>query len=458
MMRAWARLIALPAVAAAAFGQATPLDEYVRAEDPAYEWTKVGEIPGDGVVGHVLDLTSQEWRTPQPADRTLWKHWLTVYRPEEVRSELGLLFISGGANGGPPPDKANDSLVEIARTTGSVTAELRMVPNQPLSYEGDPFGPRTEDELIAYNWKRFLDEGEPIWLTRLPMTKAAVRAMDAVTEFTGSVRGYFVMGASKRGWTTWTTAAVDERVAGIAPIVIDMLNVKPSFDHHYRVYGFWAPAVGDYFREGIMDRTDSPAYAELRRIVAPYSYRERYTMPKLIVNAAGDQFFLPDSSRFYFDALPGEKYLRYVPNTDHSLRDSDALESLTVFYDAVIHGKPRPRFDWSFEDDGSIRVVAEDKPSAVKLWAAHNPRHRDFRLESVGPIYESTDLKPDREGVYVGRVETPREGFTAYFVELTFPSTLEIPFKMTTGVRVTPDRYPHPPSEPGKTKIGPKKQ
>ena len=43
-------------------------------------------------------------------------------------------------------------------------------------------------------------------------------------------------------------------------------------------------------------------------------------MPKFMVYAAGDQFFLPDSSRFYFDDLKGEKYLRYVPNTDHSLR------------------------------------------------------------------------------------------------------------------------------------------
>ena len=52
-----------------------------------------------------------------------------------------------------------------------------------------------------------------------------------------------VTGGSKRGWTTWTTAAVDKRVVAITPMVIDMLNIDPSFEHHYRVYGFWAPAV-----------------------------------------------------------------------------------------------------------------------------------------------------------------------------------------------------------------------
>ena len=445
-------------LAAALGAQSTPLEEYVRAEDPSFSWHNAGEIAGDGYVAHVLEMTSQSWVTPQPADRTVWRHWLIVYRPEEVSSDIGLLFISGGANGDRAPRKANGSLAAMAKAAHTVAAELRMVPNQPLSYEGDPFGPRKEDELIAYNWRRYMDEGEATWLTRLPMTKAAVRAMDAVSAFDERVKRFYVMGGSKRGWTTWTTAAVDERVVGISPLVIDMLNVRPSFIHHYRVYGFWAPSVSDYFREGIMDRQDSPEYERLVEIVEPYSYRERYTMPKYIVNSAGDQFFLPDSSQFYFDELPGEKYLRYVPNTDHSLDDSDAIESLAAFYHAVVHGVARPRFEWRFEEDGSIRVETRDKPTAVTLWRAHNARHRDFRLESAGPIYRGEPLTPEGDGVYVARVEPPETGFTAYFVELTYPSGIEHPFKFTTGVRVTPDRYPHAPPEPGKTRIGPTKQ
>jgi hypothetical protein len=30
----------------------------------------------------------------------------------------------------------------------------------------------------------------------------------------------------------------------------------------------------------------------------------------------------PGSSQFYFDRLPGEKYLRYVRNADHALKGS----------------------------------------------------------------------------------------------------------------------------------------
>ena len=70
-------------------------------------------------------------------------------------------------------------------------------------------------------------------------------------------------------------------------------------------------------------------------------------MPKLMLNASGDQFFLPDSSQFYFDDLKGEKYLRYVPNTSHALDKSDALETLHAFYASVVNGTERPQIKWT---------------------------------------------------------------------------------------------------------------
>jgi PhoPQ-activated pathogenicity-related protein len=444
----------------------TALDEYVEAADNSYDFHLVKTLPGEGSTAFLLEMTSQSWRDRSEVNRTAWKHWLIVHRPAELIHSTGLLFIGGGSNDSNPPDKANPNFSNIASATKSVVAELLMVPNQPLTFQGDASGPRVEDELIAYNWRRYLDGGDVQWLTRLPMTKSAVRAMDTVTAFMASPGGgghkvdrFVVAGGSKRGWTTWTTAAVDKRVVGIAPIVIDLLNIKPSFVHHYRVYGFWAPAVKDYFREGVMDRMNDPRFDELLAISDPYSYCDRYTMPKLLLNSAGDQFFLPDSSQFYFDDLPGEKHLRYVPNSDHSLRGTDAMQSLTAFYHALLTGTARPEFSWRFEADGAIRVEAPTRPAAVTLWKATNSRHRDFRLESVGPIYESADLKPESDGSYLGKVTEPENGWTAFFVELTYPSGLEkFPFKFTTAVRVLPDRYAHPAPAPGKTRIGPMKQ
>src|SRR5205085_12689155 len=92
----------------------------------------------------------------------------------------------------------------------------------------------------------------------------------------------------------------------------------------------------------------SAMLASFLTIEDSFAYRDRLSLPKFVINSAGDQYFLPDSSRFYFNALIGEKYLRYVPNTDHSLKGSDARESMLAFYHAIAAVQPRPKFSWSF--------------------------------------------------------------------------------------------------------------
>jgi PhoPQ-activated pathogenicity-related protein len=191
-----------------------------------------------------------------------------------------------------------------------------------------------------------------------------------------------------------------------------------------------------------MDWTGTPQYRSLMKIEEPYEYRQRLTMPKFLINASGDQFFLPDSAQFYFRDLPGTKYLRYVPNADHSLKGSDAFTTLQASYHALLYHVPLPRFDWTLEKDGAIRVTAQTAPTKVKLWQATNPKARDFRLETLGPVWQGTALTPETAGTYVGRVSAPAAGWTAYFVELTFPSSGPAPFKYTTEVRVVPDTLP----------------
>ncbi|HYO80265.1 MAG TPA: PhoPQ-activated pathogenicity-related family protein [Bryobacteraceae bacterium] len=452
ILRLGACALVLAAGLSAASGD-TALDRYVAAPDPAFKYDLVQTVEGPGYTAWVLDMASQTWRSASEVDRPVWRHWVTIVRPEGARGNTGLLYITGGNNNDrKPPVKPEAMLTAIALASKTVVAEVRMVPNQPLTFAGEKKG-RVEDEMIAYTWDKYLRGGDDNWPARLPMTKAAVRAMDAVTGFCKSkgtaIERYVVAGGSKRGWTTWTTAAVDKRVVAIAPLVIDLLNIQPSFEHHYRVYGFWAPAVKDYQEMGIMDRSRSKRYRELMKIEEPYEYRDRLTIPKFLINAAGDQFFLPDSSQFYWKDLKGEKYIRYVPNTDHSLRKSDAVESLIAWYTAFINGEPRPRFDWELRKDGVIRVRTGDvKPTTVKLWQATNPNGRDFRLETIGPVWRESTLQPSGDGVFEGRATDPPKGYTAYFIEATFASDRKPPMKFTSGVRVTPDTYPHPPFQP----------
>jgi PhoPQ-activated pathogenicity-related protein len=444
-------------VASSARAPETALDRYVAAPDASFTWKVVKELPAEGATATLIDMTSQRWLTEQEVERPLWTHWVTVVTPKTITSDIALLFITGGRLDRQPPSAPPPWLVEAARDTGTVVAELRLVPNQPVVFTGDPaHKPRVEDDFIAYTWDHFVRTGDDRWPARLPMTKSAVRAMDTVTAFAASPQGgghavarFVVSGASKRGWTAWTTAAVDRRVIALAPAVIDLLNVEPSFVHHWRAYGAWSDAVKDYVDQGLMERIGSPEFRALMRIEEPYEYRDRLTMPKFIVNAAGDQFFLPDSSQFYFDDLHGEKHLRYVPNTDHSLDKTDALESVQAFYAAVVKGTPRPEITWTFERDGSIKVRSQERPDAVRLWQAVNPTARNFRLDVIGPAYHDTVLKPSGPNTWIARVGRPRTGWTAFFIELSFPSGGKYPFKETTAVRVLPDTLPYPPPVKG---------
>ena len=139
--------------------------------------------------------------------------------------------------------------------------------------------------------------------------------------------------------------------------------------------------------------------------------------------------------------------LRRVP---HDL----AVESITAFYNGVIKNEPRPVYAWKVKKDLSIEVECKTKPTTVKLWQATNPDARDFRLETLGAKYTSTVLEPGKNGKYTAKPSSPAKGYTAYFIEMTFPSSGKMPFKFTSGVVVTPDTYPSGPPVAGKTKLG----
>ena len=84
----------------------------------------------------------------------------------------------------------------------------------------------------------------------------------------------------------------------------------------------------------------TPEYRKLLEI-EPSATAPVYDAELRAIHAAGDQYFLPDSSRYYF-VPEGRKYLPYIPNTDHGLRNTDARESSLAFYQAFLSAKPRP--------------------------------------------------------------------------------------------------------------------
>lgn len=429
------------------------LDAYVERPDPSFAWKVAGPISGPGYHGAVLELTSQTWLTTQEVDKPVWKHWLTVIVPDRVTRDKALLYITGGANTDPAPVQAPERFVKMAIETGSVVAQLDDVPNQPLRFADSPDKARSEDDTIAYLQARFAKTQDPNQLLRLPMVKSGTAAMTAVQQYLASdaggklkVDGFVVAGGSKRGWTTWLVGAVDRRVVGIMPIVINVLDVEATTRHHWRAMGYFSPALEDYVNHRLIpDMIGKPALAEINRIEDPLNYQSRATMrmPKYVINAVGDEYFPPDNTRFGYRRVAEVKRLRMIPNSKHSTSGTDISESMTAFYDAVITNRPLPAYSWTTRRDGAIVVRSKVRPLEAWLWQGTNPKARDFRVDTIGKAFTATRLQARKDGTYVGKVARPASGYTAYFVELVYPSGTKYPFKFTTEVSVIPDVLPY---------------
>jgi len=465
---------------------ATPLDDYVKKPDSNYKWTDTGIVyQGQGWTGYVLNMTSQAWLTAndwysQSGPGPLWWHFMLVVVPHKLRhdtSDHGLLWITGGSNSllGVPKNDTIDALVtsSICVETGVIGAALFQVPNQGLYFRAEqPPVKRSEDAAIAYTWRHFIEHpDQPEWLMRLPMTKAAVRAMDTLNAFSAfkfgrNVNKFVVSGASKRGWTTWTTAAVDKRVVAIVPVVMDLLNVVESLHHHFRSYGGWSFALSDYYKMNFTGDLDSPAVAKMMSIVDPLVYADRLKMPKLVVSASGDEFFLPDDQRFWWDKMPEPKNLLVVQNAEHSMATGflTLLPAVAAFVTGTISNHTTPMPLWQHDDDnGKITVTSVVAPSEVVMWHAFSMPGsglRDFRLvggypsPNVQPLFWSkTVLTPttvNGQATWTASAPAAPNGqWCAYFVAVKYPAPASIAGKaqaygVTTSVGVTPNTYPFP--------------
>jgi PhoPQ-activated pathogenicity-related protein len=434
-----------------------PLQAYVEAPDETFRYEIRETVLGESWTEYRIYMVSGTWLTHEEVDEPEWWHWLTMVVPDGLRETESLIYIGGGWRGDTIPIAANKEMIEAALITGSVVSQISNIPFQPLDFKGDTKEGVFEDELIAFGWLQFLEGGatEDLqeWLARFPMTRAVVRAMDVVQEVSAikhqEVEEFFVAGASKRGWTTWTVAAVDDRVMGIAPVVIDLLNVIPSFQHHWQCYGEWAPAIDDYKNQGIMNRIETDEFLSMLKLVEPYQFLERLTMPKLLINATCDEFFVTDSWKFYWNDLQGENYLQYVPNVGHGLHGSYLPENLVSFYHSTITDTKIPDFQWHISQDTIFAQIPLGLDYQIRLWEAVNEKDRDFKLYVVGEeAWKMTTLEISADGSYTIPIIAPENGYKGALVELVFNPDSEFPLTLTTGTVVTPDTYPYDPFIP----------
>ena len=426
--RAWA--IAVGCLAIARESSANALDEYVARSDSHFAWTLLGQQQTNGFTIARLELVSQRWR------EHTWRHSMIIVRPASVRNPgAAFLYITGDGRG----TSSIELLKTLAGRSGALAAVITRVPNQPL-YDG-----REEDALIAYTFDQYLKTGDETWPLLFPMVKSAVRALDAIRDFAQKeysqrVETFVVGGASKRGWTTWLTGAVDPRVKGIAPMVIDMLNMKAQTDWAEKVYGRQSEKIRDYVDLGLVKKIDTTAMVTLRGWVDPYSYRTRYTMPKLILLGSNDPYWTVDSLRHYWKDVPEPKLIFQTPNAGHDLGGGEqATQTLAAFFQMVADGQELPKLEWTFSDTGNgraeLKATVNRQVKSIRLWTADS-LDRDFRDET----WHSRELQVTPGSSQVAtQVPTPDIGYRAYFIEVVLTSSGGREYKLSTEARVTPD-------------------
>lgn len=408
------------------------LKGYVSTPDSSYGYEIVATESRPDAEVHVLKLHSQTWRGIP------WWHWLTVVVPKDLKHPgTALLLVDGGNTDHPdvPPKGGTELqvLAQVATTTGTVTASVSQVPNQPL-FEG-----KNEDEIIAYTYDQYLRSGEEDWPLLFPMVKSATAAMTAVQDVvkakhTATIEGFVLTGGSKRGWTSWLAAAADSRVKAIAPFVIDTLNMAAQSPQQYKTYGGYSVEVEDYTGYDLQTRMATPEGQKLLGMVDPYAYRDALTQPKMIVLGTNDPYWTVDAANYYFDDLKGEKHLYYQANTAHDT-NLQGIGTLSEFYRRVAEGKPYPEVSWQQENPNTLQVRWDQTGGEALLWTAQSP-NRDFRTST----FVSTPLSG--EGETTATVPTPETGWTAYYVEVRYTGDLGLSYGATTKMTVLPDTYP----------------
>ncbi|HIE7836955.1 TPA: PhoPQ-activated protein PqaA family protein [Salmonella enterica] len=417
-----------------------------------------------GVMLQRFNLNSQTWSPQGVVSPERWQNGVDIYIPDSAREKNALVVINNGSNNngsGTPVAPTNfneEELSRIAIATRTVVISVSNVPNQVLSYQGvtTPLG---EDNSVAYSWKLFIGDTHKYQdaYLHIPMAASVSQAFRlAKKELTQqNINKFIVTGASKRGWAAWLTALSDPDVGAVVPFAMDLLNTQKSLEHMYQSYGKnWPVAFYPYYNQGIDQQVGTDKFARLMRLEDPLTYLntdmgDRLKIDKYIINASGDDFYVPDNSHFYYGLLPGSKSLRVVPNSTHNGILSVAEQSLITFVNRFQEKQKLPEITENVQSrgDGKKELVVNfsEKPVAILQWTARNPAARDFRY-ACDIKYNSVPVSlATGDNTLSISLTTPDSGWQATYIEATFTDG----YVATTQVYITPDeKYPEtaPPS------------
>jgi len=205
---------------------------------------------------------------------------------------------------------------------------------------------------------------------------------------------------------------------------------------------------------------------QMTAIIDPYSYRDRLTMPKLVVDSTGDEFFMPDDNYFWWNNMEGELHLLMVHNAEHSLITGlpEVVQGISSFAAGILSQVPRPSMNWTMtadEKSGSITVYTSEPPTKVYVRHADtlDGKRRDWRLITgqkpcptitidgacLHPvIWHESDPVQMNPTTYTYSMDAVPNRWRAFLLEVEFRGDGVFPFVFTTQINIIPNVYPFP--------------
>ena len=395
-------LLAFCVFAGAAHVTADQLQHYIESTGAPQHIT----VTEKGSLGPIrISFQSQVWRDIP------WQHELLLQNPETNKHPEYVAIVLTGGQGG---DEQRRSAKVISDELGIRAAVLTQVPNQPL------FGGRKEDDLLSFTLDHYRRSGDASWPLLFPMVTSVVRAIDVLEEtLERKDLKVILVGASKRGWTTYLSAAMDKRIPIIIPAVFEMISMSDQLALARARYGQDSEKIRAYTTLGLTSSLDDTRVQDLITWLDPITYASKLTAAKLIILGSNDPYWVADSARYYWDRLPEPKALRTVANIGHgALQDPTAIRSILPFAKRLINNKPLPIVTWAFSESSNpgVRVSGTSNETLTNcvVWRAEST-DTDVRDDTFvqGPCTISNDGKS-----FSAAVKTNPAHTIAFFAQL----------------------------------------
>jgi len=395
-------LLAIGIAVSGAVAKADGLDSYVSSLGRP---TEISVLERDVHGPSRVSFQSQVWRSIP------WRHELIVKAPAKLlRSDFMLVTLTGGRGG----EAHHTGAQQLADALGVRAAVLTQVPNQPL------YGGKTEDDLLSYTLNEYRQSGDPSWPLLFPMVSSVVKGIDVLQEVLSEPGLRVVLiGASKRGWTTYLSGGVDKRIVGIVPAVFEMVSMQKQIALARSRYGRDSEKIRPYTALGLTDALLEPRVSQLVKWLDPAAYAPRFTMPKLVLLGANDPYWVVDSVREYWDVLPEPKMLRILPNVGHGvLAEESAQQAIVSFVKVLLGNRPLPKVSWNFSSvaqrQAMVSGFSERPLTQCKIWRATS-ESSDFRKA----VFEAAPCEVLPGGrSFKARVATCSKRNTAVFADL----------------------------------------